>query len=335
MDNLDFKLLNDFQRDFPLIPNPYENVAESLGTSTKELFQRLDTLKNSGAISRIGPVFRPNTVGASTLCAIAVAPEKIESIAITVNSFKQVNHNYRREHFYNLWFVVTSSNRDTLAQTLIEIEKKVKHSILELPLVKDYHIDLGFTMLAPVNSARPPSAEPLDESCSKECIEDAHSFDSTQPGDLIEAIQSGLPFVESPYKEIAISLGWSEQAVIDNIYRMLATGTIKRMGVVVRHLEMGYRANAMVVWDVPDHEVDDIGTKMGNQDCVRLCYQRPRRLPDWNYNLFCMVHGKNREEVLECIDTIERNLYLEHIPHKVLFSTKRYKQRGAHYRITH
>jgi DNA-binding Lrp family transcriptional regulator len=114
---------------------------------------------------------------------------------------------------------------------------------------------------------------------------------------------------------------------------MIDAGIIKRLGVVVRHHELGYRANAMVVWDVPDARVEQIGRRLGDIDCVTLCYQRPRRLPDWPYNLFSMVHGQDRDDVLACIGRLVEALGLGDIPHAVLFSGRRFKQRGACYRL--
>ncbi len=103
------------------------------------------------------------------------------------------------------------------------------------------------------------------------------------------------------------------------------------MGIVVRHHELGYTANAMVVWDVPDGQVEAIGEQLGAQPCVTLCYQRPRRLPDWPYNLFCMIHGRDRDRVLGTIEQMLGTLALQEISHKVLFSGRRFKQRGARY----
>ena len=91
----------------------------------------------------------------------------------------------------------------------------------------------------------------------------------------------------------------------------------------------------MVVWDVADHRVDQLGWQLGKQDCVTLCYRRPRCLPHWPYNLFCMVHGHNRREVLACIDRMIDGLDLNATAHAVLFSGKRFKQRGARYRGFH
>jgi len=149
---------------------------------------------------------------------------------------------------------------------------------------------------------------------------------------LIAAIQEGLPLTARPYADIAGRIGLSEQEVLDRVGQMQKSGIIKRMGIVVRHRELGYTANAMVVWDVPDGRVDEIGRILGGQICVNLCYQRPRRLPAWPYNMFCMIHGKSRRRVLDYLDEIVRSEGLEDIPRKVLFSSKCFKQRGARYR---
>jgi DNA-binding Lrp family transcriptional regulator len=148
---------------------------------------------------------------------------------------------------------------------------------------------------------------------------------------LIAEIQGGLPLSSHPYAEIGERIGLEEAQVIQRITEMQDEGVIKRLGIVVRHHELGYTANAMVVWDVPDERLDEIGDKLSNQDCVTLCYQRPRRLPDWPYNLFCMIHGQERDRVLSYIDSLVETQELEDIPRKVLFSGRRFKQRGARY----
>lgn len=149
---------------------------------------------------------------------------------------------------------------------------------------------------------------------------------------LIRLIQRGLPLVSRPYAEIAARLGLNEEEVITRITLLQQSGIIKRMGVVVRHRELGYRANAMVVWDVPDEEVAELGRCLSHFEFVTLCYRRPRRLPQWHYNLFCMIHGRNREAVLEKYRMLVTRCGLEDIPRAVLFSRHRFKQRGAIYR---
>ncbi|MCK5002202.1 MAG: Lrp/AsnC family transcriptional regulator [Gammaproteobacteria bacterium] len=308
---------------------PFKQIAIALNTSTEVVIEKLKELQARGAVSRVGPVFSPNTVGVSTLAAMAVPGNQLEQVAEQVNTYQQVNHNYEREHTFNLWFVATAENQDSLQHTLDSIEKQTGYKVLSLPLLKEYHIDLGFRM--DLNDRK--DIDKVEASCSNsipEVLTAEAQLASAE--DLIEIIQSGLPLVARPYQEIAERLGWSEQLVIEKLKTMVEGGIIKRLGVVVRHHELGYRSNAMVVWNVADDQVDQIGQQLGMQDCVTLCYQRPRMLPEWPYNLFCMVHGRNREEVLECIETMTAGLSLGNTPHTVLFSGRRFKQRGAIYR---
>jgi len=149
---------------------------------------------------------------------------------------------------------------------------------------------------------------------------------------LIAAIQDGLPLSPRPWAEVGERIGMDEGEVIRRVKALQEQGYIKRFGLVVRHHELGYNANAMVVWDVPDERVAEVGEALGRQRCVTLCYQRPRRPPHWPYNLFCMIHGKDRQRVLDYIDQVTEELGLQEIPKEVLFSGRRFKQRGAKYR---
>lgn len=159
------------------------------------------------------------------------------------------------------------------------------------------------------------------------------AFAAPDPLDLalVRAIQNGLPLVSDPYARIAAQLGLSEAEVIRRLERLLESGDIRRLGVVVRHRELGYIANAMVVWDVPDERVSELGRLIGCQSCVTLCYRRPRRPGRWSYNLFCMIHGRNREGVLRNLERLVESCGLGGIEHQVLFSLRRFKQRGARY----
>lgn len=153
------------------------------------------------------------------------------------------------------------------------------------------------------------------------------------PGDraLIGAVQVGLPLVNRPYASVAEDLGWTEAAVIERIEQLLAAGVIKRWGVVVRHRELGYRANAMAVWDAPDAQVDELGQALSQFEFVTLCYRRQRHPPDWPYNLFCMIHGRSRAAVRAQLGGLIDALRLHALPHALLFSQRCFKQRGARY----
>ena len=148
---------------------------------------------------------------------------------------------------------------------------------------------------------------------------------------LIKAVEHGLPVVNRPYETIAKLLGTTEQNVITRLQHLIDDGVIKRYGIVVRHKELGYTANGMVVWDIPDEMVDELGLLIGKCNCVTLSYRRPRRLPAWPYNLFTMVHGRSRDEVKQKVEEIVEQCGLKDIEHTILFSTRRFKQRGAQY----
>lgn len=148
---------------------------------------------------------------------------------------------------------------------------------------------------------------------------------------LIAALQNGLPLVPHPYATIGASAGMHEAEVIVRLNRMLESGIVKRFGVVVRHHELGYRANAMVVWDVPDERATELGRRLASLDFVTLCYLRARCLPDWPYNLYCMIHGRDRDLVREKIAYLIEACDMTALPHEVLFSLQRFKQRGARY----
>ena len=146
LSEIDCRLLNEFQRDFPLDPRPFARIAAELGTTESKLLDRLGYLKRYGALSRVGAVLRPNQVGASTLAALAVPTEELESVAALVSAYPEVNHNYEREHTYNLWFVLTASDRAGIDRVLEAIAERTGLQPLDLPMLDDFHIDLGFTL---------------------------------------------------------------------------------------------------------------------------------------------------------------------------------------------
>jgi len=143
---LEQHLLNDYQRDMSLSATPYADMAKQLGVSEEKVLQSIQSLQDRGVISRVGPVFRPNRIGVSTLAAMAVPEQDLECVARIISAFPEVNHNYEREHEYNLWFVVTASSAEHLDIVLHEIEQHAEYPLMSLPMLDDYFIDLGFEL---------------------------------------------------------------------------------------------------------------------------------------------------------------------------------------------
>lgn len=143
---LDRQLVNAHQQDFPLVPEPYAAMGERFGLNGEAVLERLRELEASGVISRVGVVLRPGSVGASTLAAMAVPSEEIDRVAGVVSGFREVNHNYEREHALNLWFVITAASPERLQEVLAEITRQTGIAVHSMPLVEDYFINLGFPL---------------------------------------------------------------------------------------------------------------------------------------------------------------------------------------------
>lgn len=145
---------------------------------------------------------------------------------------------------------------------------------------------------------------------------------------IVLATQSGLPLDPQPYHAVARQVGVSPEEVMARMRRMLETGMIRRIGVVPNHYALGYKANGMTVWDVPDDRVDELGERVGALDFVSHCYQRPRHLPEWPYNFFAMVHGHDRSEVDAQVRQIAELLGDADRGHEILYSTRILKKTG-------
>lgn len=148
---------------------------------------------------------------------------------------------------------------------------------------------------------------------------------------LIAELQRGLPLVRRPYAALGAAVGMAESEVLRRLGRLKETGVIRRFGVIVRHHELGYQANAMMVWAVPEGQVDSLGQEIAGEPDVTLCYRRHAAPPRWPYNLYCMIHGRDREAVLARGRQLAASHHLDRWPHRVLFSGRRFKQRGAWY----
>ena len=147
---------------------------------------------------------------------------------------------------------------------------------------------------------------------------------------LLTQIAKGLPICSHPYAVIGERIGLSESEVIKRITHLQKMGMIKRLGIIVKHATLGYRANAMIVWRIPEADIDFVAQEMLKLSFVTLCYQRPMR-PEWPYNLYCMIHGKNKTKVNAQLAQLIEDCNLREVEKQILFSSRCFKQRGAVY----
>ena len=313
----DLALLNDWQHDFPLVREPFAHIAQATGSDQAAVLASFQAFQDQGAIGRIGGVFAPGAGGAALLAAMAVPPERMAAVAAQVSAHPGVNHNYQREHAFNLWFVMTGRDATAVEEAMLALEQATGLPALRLRMERAYRIDLGFdlrhsTAPAPMRASRVPSGGAL-------AIAD-------QP--LAACVEQGLPVTARPFDAWAQALQTTPEAVLEQLRAWLQSGALKRFGVVVRHHELGFSANAMTVFNVPDGLVDRCGEALARQTGVTLAYRR-ERAPQWPYNLYCMVHGTERQAVEAVIARVVSAAGLSGFPQAVLFSTRRFKQTGA------
>ncbi len=311
-------LLNAWQRDLPLVPRPFDALGLPHVLDGEQVRALLREGIASGRVSRVGAVFGVGAGGTGMLCALRVPPGELESVAAIVNAEPGVNHNYARDHAWNLWFVVTAADVEKLLASVARIERATGLAALRLPMRRAYRIDLGFDLFEAPRAAAPrrhgPAAPPVTAARQA----------------LAARLEDGLPLVERPFAALGEPLGLGESEVIATLRDWCDQGTLRRLGVVLRHHEFGIAANAMSVFDVPEAEADAAGDRLAAQPGVTLCYRRASA-PGWPYTLYCMIHGRERAAVLNLIEEATQTAGLAGRPREVLFSTRRFKQTGSRY----
>ncbi|QIL79830.1 Lrp/AsnC family transcriptional regulator [Diaphorobacter sp. HDW4A] len=310
-------LLNQWQRDFPLVDEPFATIGETLGLRGRQVLDRYQRLQNLGAFSRIGGVFAPGAGGASLLAAMAVPPQMLERVAAIVSAQPGVNHNYEREHEINLWFVVTGRDAWEVEQQLQHIEAACGLRTLRLPMLRAFRIDTAFDL----------SITSHDQQTSGRTRIAAEPIGMDEEP-LAALVEQGLTLCERPFDAWTQHLGCGLDDIRAQLARWTDNGSLSRFGVVVRHHEVGFRANAMVVFQVPAHRIDACGDALAHFPGATLVYQRATA-EGWPFNLYCMVHGRDRLNVQQTIAAAIRHAVLDSVPSRTLFSRTRFKQTGA------
>ena len=317
LDPTNARLLDEFQRDLPLIPRPFAAIGALLAIDEAEVIDRLVQLQAAGAVARVGATVRPNTAGASTLGAMAVPDDRIETVAALVSAEPGVNHSYLREDTWNLWFVATAPDASALAASLDRIRAASGLQVMDLRLRRAFNIDLGFRM----------SGDVQQMTVDRGVVEGIVLTDSDKA--ILQALSQGLPLVDAPFDAVARRQNMTEAALIGRISALLGARVITRLGVIVRHRALGFSANAMVVWNLPDTAIEAAGQALSQVPGVTLCYQRQTVPGVWPFGLYSMIHGRSRPDALRVLDRAAALPELRDVPNRVLFSTRCFKQTGA------
>jgi DNA-binding Lrp family transcriptional regulator len=320
MNELGRRFINRYQGGFPLTELPFASVADEFGVDSATLIAMLRDMLDEGLLSRFGPLFDASSMGGSlTLAALSVPEARYEEVTEAVNALPEVAHNYQREHQLNMWFVLATETPEKLQLALDRIEQEVNLPVYNFPKLQTFYLGLWLQLDDDGTVSTCPVPGPVKQGGM---IIDA--LDRR----IVEATQAGLPLCTAPYSEVAEHCGCDTQTVIQRLQRMLDSGVIRRIGAVPNHYRLGLRSNGMSVWDIDDERLLELGSRVGRLDSVSHCYERPRRPPIWPYNLFAMVHGHDREEVLHKITEIGDLLGKHCRQRDLLFSTRILKKTG-------
>ncbi|MDE1843187.1 MAG: Lrp/AsnC family transcriptional regulator [Thaumarchaeota archaeon] len=327
MDKLDKEILNEIQWTFPLDPRPYSAMAKKFGISDAELMQRLETLRKDGVIRQISAIFDTRKLGyKSALVAMAIEPDKLDSVANQVNRHPGVSHNYERNHEYNLWFTLAVPPGSDLKT---EIDKFSKLSGIKktrlLPTIKLFKIGVKLEMVDDKKSDIKPSEE-------KKKITETKFVATDEEKDYIRELQKDLEIVERPFLKSAQKLGITEEQLLDKARQYEEIGVMRRFAAILRHREVGFTANGMIVWKVQDEKIEQVGAKLGAFPQISHCYQRPV-YQDWPYNVFSMVHCKSIEEAENMAKEIQKQIDVNE--YKILFSSREFKKTRVEYFVEH
>jgi siroheme decarboxylase len=301
LDDLDKRLLNLMQGDFPIAARPYQHVATEAKVTEDEVLARVQRLLDERIIRQVTPIYDTRAFGySSMLVAAKVDPENPWRSANIINAHPGVSHNYLRNHEFNIWFTIATEPDSPLGlEKTLEVlgELAGAESIRQLPTLKLFKIRMDLdveatteTLSNPVAEAVPPAeteAQPYDE------------FDRA----VVRATQGALPVVSEPFAPAAAQLGIAQEALLAHLQQMQERRLLRRVAAILFHRRAGFSANGMGVWKVPDDRILEIGGQMATFRGISHCYQRPT-YADWPYSVFTMAHGRSKEECDAILDSI-------------------------------
>jgi DNA-binding Lrp family transcriptional regulator len=323
MDELDKEILNEIQWTFPLVVRPFDAIAEKFGTTPAIIKDRLLALKKSGVLRQMSAIFDTRKLGyKSSLVAMQIESDRLEYVASKINQHPGVSHNYERNHQFNLWFTLAVPPNSDL-KTEIEKFKKIPGivKIRLLPTIQLFKIGVKLDMVDEKKHKVAPTEKKKEIKNIK--------FDPTEEDkEFVRQLQKDLEIIDRPFLPLAQKLGITEDQIFEKLKYYEEIGVLRRFAAILRHRDVGFTANGMIVWKVDEDKIDEVGAKLGAFPQVSHCYQRPT-YPDWPYNVFSMIHCKSEDEAKDVAKTIQQQISVDE--YKILFSSREFKKTRVEY----
>ena len=323
MDELDKELLNEIQWTFPLVTRPFDAIAKKFDTTPKIIKERLNNLKEVGVLRQLSAIFDTRKLGyTSSLVAMEIEHDKLEYVASQINRHPGVSHNYEREHQFNLWFTLAVPPGVDL-QTEVDkfnVLKGIK-KVRMLPTLQLFKIGVKLDMVDEKKHEIAPTEK-------KKEIKNVKFEPTEQDKDFIRELQKDMEIIDEPFVKAANNLGITENELFETMKHYEDIGVMRRFAAILRHRQIGFTANGMIVWKVPEDRITEVGEKLGAFPQVSHCYERPT-YPDWPYNVFSMIHCKTHDEAHDVAKTIQDQIKVPE--YQILFSSREFKKIRVEY----
>ena len=323
MDNFDKELLNEIQWTFPLVTRPFDAIAKKFDSTPEIVKEHLNHLKKEGVLRQMSAIFDTRKLGyTSSLVAMEIEHDQLENVASQINRHPGVSHNYEREHQFNLWFTLAVPPGSDLKTEIdkFNVLKGIK-KVRMLPTLQLFKIGVKLDMVDEKKHVVAPTEE-------KKEIKNVKFEPTEQDKDFIRELQKDMEIIDEPFVKAAKNLGITENELFEKMKNYEDMGIMRRFAAILRHRQVGFTANGMIVWKVPNERISEVGEKLGAFPQVSHCYERPT-YSDWPYNVFSMIHCKTHDEANEMAKTIQNQIHVD--DYRILFSTREFKKTRVEY----
>ena len=323
IDKLDKELLNEIQWTFPITTRPFDIIAKKFNTTPEIVKERLNSLKQSGVLRQLSAIFDTRKLGyTSSLVAMEIDHDKLEYVANQINRHPGVSHNYERDHQFNLWFTMAVPPGSDLKTELDKFNVlQGIQKVRMLPTLQLFKIGVKLDMVDENKHEVAPTEKKKD-------IQTVNFVPTEQDKQFIRELQKDMDIIDEPFSRAAKNLGINEEQLFEKMKYYESIGVMRRFAAILRHRQVGFTANGMIVWKIAQNRITEVGELLGSFPQVSHCYERPT-YPDWPYNVFSMIHCKTHDEAKEMAKTIQRQINVD--DYKILFSSREFKKTRVEY----
>ena len=319
----DKELLNEIQWTFPLVTRPFDTIAKKFDTTPEIIKEKLNNLKEIGVLRQLSAIFDTRKLGyTSSLVAMEIEHDKLEYVASQINRHPGVSHNYERDHQFNLWFTLAVPPGADLDSELekFNVLKGIK-KVRKLPTLQLFKIGVKLDMVDDKKHEIAPTEE-------KKEIKNIKFEPTEDDKDFIRELQKDMEIIDEPFVKAANNLGITEDELFSKMKHYESLGVLRRFAAILRHRQVGFTANGMIVWKVPEDRITSVGETLGSFPQISHCYERPT-YDDWPYNVFSMIHCKTHDEAYDVAKTIQNQIDVN--DYKILFSSREFKKTRVEY----